>query len=162
MDHLTWLAGRPRRRKSGSTDGPLTLDELQLATRNKGMPVEALRYDITPVGMHIPPGFPDFLTRARTVDRGAIELAGRAWSGSAPIVRVEVGIDGIWQDARVSSAPGPFARHKWSLAWDARPGEHLLTCRATDGKGDVQPIDAPWNVQGMGNNAVQAVRVTVR
>src|SRR5258708_18655749 len=34
------------------THGPLTLDELQLATRNKGMPLEALRYDVTPVGMH--------------------------------------------------------------------------------------------------------------
>src|SRR5689334_20855837 len=34
------------------TDGPLTFDELQLAARNKGMPLEALRYDITPVGLH--------------------------------------------------------------------------------------------------------------
>src|SRR5215470_13611943 len=32
--------------------GPLTFEELQLAARNKGMPLEALRYDITPVGMH--------------------------------------------------------------------------------------------------------------
>jgi DMSO/TMAO reductase YedYZ molybdopterin-dependent catalytic subunit len=34
------------------TDGPLTVEELQLATRNKGMPLEALRYDVTPVGLH--------------------------------------------------------------------------------------------------------------
>ena len=34
------------------TDGPLTLEELQLATRNRGMPLEALRYDVTPVGLH--------------------------------------------------------------------------------------------------------------
>src|SRR5262245_19427730 len=34
------------------TDGPLTFDELQLATRNRGMPLEALRYEITPVGLH--------------------------------------------------------------------------------------------------------------
>jgi DMSO/TMAO reductase YedYZ molybdopterin-dependent catalytic subunit len=34
------------------TDGPLTLEELQLATRNRGMPLEALRYDITPTGLH--------------------------------------------------------------------------------------------------------------
>src|SRR5258707_1052111 len=34
------------------TEGPLTLDELQLAARNKGMPLEALRYEITPIGMH--------------------------------------------------------------------------------------------------------------
>lgn len=30
----------------------LTFDELQLATRNHGMPLEALRYDLTPVGLH--------------------------------------------------------------------------------------------------------------
>src|ERR1700694_457290 len=33
--------------------GPdITMDELQLAARNNSMPLEALRYDVTPVGMH--------------------------------------------------------------------------------------------------------------
>jgi DMSO/TMAO reductase YedYZ molybdopterin-dependent catalytic subunit len=30
----------------------ITMEELQLAARNHGMPLEALRYDITPVGLH--------------------------------------------------------------------------------------------------------------
>src|SRR3954467_61860 len=30
----------------------VSLDELQLAARNHGMPLEALRYDVTPVGLH--------------------------------------------------------------------------------------------------------------
>jgi DMSO/TMAO reductase YedYZ molybdopterin-dependent catalytic subunit len=30
----------------------LTFDELQLAARNHGMPLEGLRYDVTPIGMH--------------------------------------------------------------------------------------------------------------
>jgi len=30
----------------------ITLDELQLAVRNHSMPLEALRYDVTPVGLH--------------------------------------------------------------------------------------------------------------
>ena len=30
----------------------ITPEELQLATRNRGMPLEALRYDVTPTGMH--------------------------------------------------------------------------------------------------------------
>jgi DMSO/TMAO reductase YedYZ molybdopterin-dependent catalytic subunit len=30
----------------------ITLEELQLATRNRGMPLEGLRYDITPSGLH--------------------------------------------------------------------------------------------------------------
>jgi DMSO/TMAO reductase YedYZ molybdopterin-dependent catalytic subunit len=34
------------------TDGPLTFDELGLAFHNRGMPLEALRYDLTPTGLH--------------------------------------------------------------------------------------------------------------
>jgi hypothetical protein len=34
------------------TDGPLTVEELQLATRNRGMPLEAMAYDLTPTGLH--------------------------------------------------------------------------------------------------------------
>ena len=34
------------------TDGPLTFDELALAFRNRGMPLEAMRYDLTPTGLH--------------------------------------------------------------------------------------------------------------
>jgi DMSO/TMAO reductase YedYZ molybdopterin-dependent catalytic subunit len=30
----------------------ISLEELQLAARNHGMPLEALRYEITPVGLH--------------------------------------------------------------------------------------------------------------
>src|SRR6188474_3175755 len=37
---------------SEPTTGPLTFEELQLATRNRGMPLEALRYDLTPTGLH--------------------------------------------------------------------------------------------------------------
>ena len=32
--------------------GRLTTEEVQLATRNHGMPLEALRYPITPMGLH--------------------------------------------------------------------------------------------------------------
>ena len=34
------------------TTGPLTFEELQLAGRNRGMPLEGLAYDVTPTGMH--------------------------------------------------------------------------------------------------------------
>ncbi|HUF84370.1 MAG TPA: sulfite oxidase [Acidimicrobiia bacterium] len=33
-------------------EGTITLEELQLATRNHGMPLEALRWPVTPVGLH--------------------------------------------------------------------------------------------------------------
>ena len=34
------------------TDGPLLTEELQLAFRNRGLPLEAMRYDLTPTGLH--------------------------------------------------------------------------------------------------------------
>lgn len=48
------------------TTGPLLREELQLAFRNRGMPLEAMRYDLTPTGLHylvvhwdIPPADPE-------------------------------------------------------------------------------------------------------
>jgi len=128
------------------------------AADDPGSPVTRIR----PRALLVPPGFPDFLTRTRFVERGAVELFGRAWCGSAAIARVEVGVDGAWSDARLAEPLGPFAWRGWSHSWHATPGEHVLSCRATDASGAVQPVDAPWNYQGMGNNLAQVVRVTVR
>jgi len=48
------VAGLIRTPAAGTLhDGPeITRDELQLSVRNHSMPLEALRYDITPVGLH--------------------------------------------------------------------------------------------------------------
>ncbi len=110
----------------------------------------------------IPPGFPDFLTRRRFVDAGTVTVRGRAWCGTSPVTRVELGVDGVWEEAKLEPALGAFAWAAWSADWDARPGEHVLSCRATDAEGNVQPTEQPWNVQGMGNNLVQHVPVLVR
>ena len=109
----------------------------------------------------VPPGHPDFFTRRRFVEAGEIDLRGRAWSGSAPIERVEVGVDGEWQDARLDPPLGEFAWRGWRYRWTATPGDHELSCRATDADGNRQPLEQPWNWQGMGNNLVQTVPVTV-
>lgn len=109
-----------------------------------------------------PPGIPDYFTRKRLVDAGDVTLIGRAWSGEAPIRRVEVGIDGTWFDAQLGSQAGPHAWRAWSYAWAATPGERDLTCRATDAAGNVQPTEPPWNYQGLGNNLVQRMTVSVR
>ena len=80
----------------------------------------------------------------------------------APILRVEIGVDGAWSQATLHESPGPFAWRAWSVEWDAAPGEYALSCRATDAAGNTQPLEQPWNLQGMGNNLVQSVPVTVR
>ena len=38
--------------KTHETSEGVSLEELQLATRNHGMPLEALRYEVTPIGLH--------------------------------------------------------------------------------------------------------------
>ncbi len=109
-----------------------------------------------------PPGIPDFFTRRRIVSAGPVALAGRAWSGDgAQIVRVEVSVDGRWQEARLGSTAGPWAWRAWSFDWQATPGEHVLACRATDARGNIQPDEPVPDVSGFGNNAAQRVEVSV-
>ena len=123
-----------------------------------GTPVTRIR----PRALLIPPGFPDFLTRRRTLDRGRVTIRGRAWSGTAPVSNVELGMDGEWMPASLGPAPGPFAWRAWTCDWEAAPGTHVLRCRAADEAGNVQPVEQPWNYQGMGNNLAQEVHVSVR
>ena len=116
-----------------------------------------------PRSLFVPPGIPDFLSRERRVTAGPIVLEGRTWSGQAPVERVEVSDDGgaTWDDAELEAPLGPYAWRGFSFTWDAAPGEHELCCRATDGAGNVQPLEPTWNYGGFCNNAVQRVRVSV-
>ena len=124
-----------------------------------GIPVTRM----LPRALMIPPGIPEFLTRARLVDAGSQEITGRAWSGWGQIARVEVSADGVgWAPAELGSASGPHAWAPWRFRWDAQPGEHELACRATDVAGNTQPDVQRWNHHGLSNNEVQRVRVTVR
>lgn len=109
----------------------------------------------------IPPGMPDFFTRGRVLQAGPVMLSGRAWSGHGTVQRVEVGIDGKWAPAQLQHPAAPFAWCAWSIPWVADQGEHELSCRATDSSGAAQPMEQAWNYQGMGNNGVQRIKVTV-
>jgi hypothetical protein len=117
-----------------------------------------------PRALLVPPGFPDYLTRRRILDRGRITVHGRAWSGQGTVSAVEFCVDGLWINAALEKPSGPYSWCAWSTEWDAAPGEHVLSCRATDSAGNVQPTDPSlsWNFQGMGNNLAQEVSVTVR
>jgi hypothetical protein len=111
-----------------------------------------------------PPGFPDFMSRVRAMTAGACRLDGRAWSGYGPVTRVEVTTDGgaSWAPARLDPADGrPWAWRRWWYDWDAAPGRHTLSARATDATGRTQPLTPPWNRGGFANNLVQRVDVIV-
>jgi DMSO/TMAO reductase YedYZ molybdopterin-dependent catalytic subunit len=128
------------------------------SAEDSGRPVTRIR----PRALMVPPGFPDFLSRRRTLQRGPVEIVGRAWSGLGSIVKVEFAVDGQWAEAWLDASAGQFSWRRWTATWDAAPGEHILSCRATDSAGNAQPSDQPWNYQGMGNNQIQTVEVTVR
>jgi hypothetical protein len=119
---------------------------------------------IAPRALLVPPGIPDFMTRRRFLDAGARQLEGRAWSGWGPIERVEVSTDGggTWHAATVGDPPGPAAWAPFAFDWEAEAGEHVLCARPHDATGRSQPADAPWNVGGYANNALQRIPVTVR
>ncbi|MFI5283824.1 MAG: sulfite oxidase [Candidatus Dormibacterales bacterium] len=125
-----------------------------------GVPVER----ILPRALMVPPGVPDFMSRTRIVEPGRHLIAGRAWSGRAPVTRVEFSSDGgsSWADAELDSPASPYAWRGWTFVWEARvPGESELCARATDAKGNTQPLDQDWNLEGVQNNAVQRIPVIV-
>lgn len=127
-----------------------------------GRPVTRMRVR----SLMVPPGIPDFMTRERVVDVGPVDLRGRAWSGRAPIARVEVSDDGgeTWADAELEPFPDQrWAWAGWSFPWQpAAAGHFTLCCRATDEAGETQPLEPEWNLGGYENNAVQRVTVRVR
>lgn len=129
------------------------------ASDKPGEPVTGIKVR----ALMVPPGFPDYISRARVLKAGRTVLTGRAWSGfGAAVTRVEVGIDSVWHNADLGSQPGPFAWRAWRYEWDATAGEHELACRATDAEGSVQPLTSYWTRGGMGNNVVQKIPVLVR
>ncbi|MBE1487838.1 sulfite oxidase [Plantactinospora soyae] len=66
---------------------------------------------IEPRALVQPPGFPDFMSRIRVLRPGPCTVEGRAWSGHAPVTRVEVTTDGgaSWSDATLDPT-GPVDR----------------------------------------------------
>jgi DMSO/TMAO reductase YedYZ molybdopterin-dependent catalytic subunit len=152
MTHVKWLT------TVAASDRPFDGWQQTDAYLIDGVPVQR----IEPRALMVPPGIPEFLSRERFAEAGPHEIVGRAWSGYAPIERVEVAVDGgDWEDAQLDAPLGDFAWRGWRWTWHAEPGEHELRCRATDGSGRTQPDTAAWNHGGYSNNAVQKVRVTV-
>lgn len=158
MAHVKWL------REITVTDTPFTGFQQTVAYRlrqhpgDEGEPVTR----IAPRALLVPPGFPDFMSRARVVRPGAVTLEGRAWSGRAPVTRAEVSTDAgqSWHETELEPDAGHrWAWRRWRFNWRAEPGAYVLSARATDAEGHTQPLEQPWNRGGFANNLVQRVEV---
>jgi DMSO/TMAO reductase YedYZ molybdopterin-dependent catalytic subunit len=95
------------------------------------------------------------------VTAGELVVRGVAWSGAAPVARVDVSVGrGPWQPARLV---GERRRHSWQW-WELLTavegaGTTTVRARATDLAGRTQPERAAWNRLGYGGNAIQEVPV---
>jgi DMSO/TMAO reductase YedYZ molybdopterin-dependent catalytic subunit len=161
MTHVKWLARIEVVREPFMGYQQATAYRFRRDEDDPGEPLSRM----LPRSLIRPPGVPDFMTRMRHVTAGPCVLDGRAWSGWAPISRVEVSVDGgeRWRDAALDPPRegSPYAWRRWQVDWLAEPGEHDLCVRATDADGRVQPLEPEWNVGGYVNNAVQRVQVVV-
>ena len=102
----------------------------------------------------------DVPRRTGVLAAGRQPVAGVAWAPGHGITRVEVQIDdGPWEQARLAASLGDDSWRQWVLEWDAAPGRHRITVRATDGTGQTQTAErtdvAPSGARGQ--HTIQAV-----
>lgn len=95
---------------------------------------------------------------------GRVEITGIAFNdGSSRIAKVEVSSDGgrTWKEATIKPAESPWAWHHWSLASEIGSGPTVLMSRATDAKGQSQPLDGlvRWNARGYEWNGADRVEL---
>jgi sulfite oxidase len=95
------------------------------------------------------------------VSPGRSTIAGYAWAGEEDIAGVEISIDGgaSWTPARLT---GPRVKYAWRrFGYDAvlDRGMYDIRSRATDTRGNVQPLTPGWNPSGYLWNAPDQIRV---
>lgn len=95
---------------------------------------------------------------------GDITVRGVAWSGAAPVARVEVSVaGGDWRPARLAGGAGPRGWQRWELPVQLdTPGQTSIRARATDSAGRTQPARPEWNRLGYGGNFIHQVSVVLR
>jgi mono/diheme cytochrome c family protein len=97
---------------------------------------------------------------------GRIVLRGKAFSGAGAIEKVEISTDSgkSWQVAKLSAAKDPDLNSAWQefeFEVDVARGKTVEAwARATDARGNTQPVEQEWNPKGYLYNAVDRVRFT--
>lgn len=95
---------------------------------------------------------------------GKVRIAGFAWAGESFITKVEVSKDNgsTWTLAKLGKERERYAWQSFEYEFTiTQPGSHLLMARATDDKGNVQPVAPQWNPSGYLWNVIDKVRINV-
>jgi len=112
-----------------------------------GMPANAAITEGWPIKSMITQPAPG----ARFPAGGPVLIAGKAWIGEGEIDRVELSFnEGVsWVRAALEHGGDRYAWRIFSYEFRAsRRGYHTVLARATDGRGNTQPLAAPWNPLG--------------
>ncbi len=95
---------------------------------------------------------------------GPVRVSGFAWAGEAFITKVEVSMDNgsTWQLAKLGKEREKYAWQSFDYTFNiTKPGSYLLMARATDDKGNMQPVAPQWNPSGYLWNVIDKVRINV-
>ncbi len=83
----------------------------------------------------------DTPTDGATVKSGTVAIAGVAWAPTRGISKVEVQIgDTPWRQATLGPELANTTWRQWWIDWSPISGNYKIMVRATDGKGDLQPM----------------------
>lgn len=91
-------------------------------------------------------------------------ISGVAWSGSAPIEKVVLSLDGgkEWELTRLVGPNQRYAWRRWEYDWrPKRAGAYQVVVCATDSIGNEQPAEATWNKLGYKNNSPHRIGVEI-
>jgi len=95
---------------------------------------------------------------------GRVRVQGLAWAGPAGVRLVETSIDKgkTWKPAGFMGDTAAAAWRMWATEFEIKsPARVTVMARATDGKGESQPVEARANAAGYGNNSIHVVRFRV-
>jgi len=95
---------------------------------------------------------------------GKVRIQGFAWAGPMGVRLVETSIDKgkTWKPAGFMGDTAPGAWRAWATEYEVKTATRMtVMARATDGKGDVQPIEARPNLAGYANNSIHVVSFRV-
>jgi DMSO/TMAO reductase YedYZ molybdopterin-dependent catalytic subunit len=103
-------------------------------------------------------------TDGAEVSGTSLQVRGYAWSGHAPVERVDLSESDGQPLASIAlpADEAPYAWREFAFVLSFGLGEHRLVARATDRKGNSQPLSPRWNALGYANNATRPTRVCVR
>lgn len=92
-------------------------------------------------------------------------IRGHAWAGDDHVARLDVSTDfgATWSNTSLLAPTNRLAWQRWETAVQfAQPGYYEIWARATDSRGQAQPMLVPgWNPKGYLNNACHRIAVQV-